>query len=63
MEMGIEITDSGCEIINRVGDETDKKATFPNAWVSDQQDLEWKIVVIALTWRRTHLTTLDINSI
>lgn len=47
------ITNSGCKIVDGVGDEANKKATFADSRVSDQQDLERQIVVAALPWR-TH---------
>ena len=33
-------TNSWCKILNRTGNETDKKTTFANPRITDQQDLE-----------------------
>ena len=48
------ITNCGSNIFSRVGDEANKEATFSHSRVTDQQDLEGKIIATALTRRRTH---------
>lgn len=49
MENGFrKITNSGRKIVDGVGDEANKKTTFADGRVSDQQDLERQIVVAAL---------------
>lgn len=48
-------TNGGWQIMNKVGDKTEKKTALANPRITNQQNLEWVIItVIPSFWRRAH---------